>query len=224
MAQFLWIPWRLPKLNELLDQRGRVFRKKAGAARASQAAKPVSKVANGYSVLKKQWEATIALLASSRGFSVLPGCWDFSYLFLEPNPNFDPSNISAAAVKFIEDALVKDKRLQGDGWATVHSITSHFHQTDDKCPVSGVLLAVSNKPLELVELLDQAGVMIYAERFHRRQRSYASAADQRAQRDSGNSPLAREATSTPTEAPSGVRPRGSTEDGGGSAGPAAGDR
>jgi hypothetical protein len=116
--------------------------------------------------MKREWEGCIAMLARTRGFSVLPGCWDFTYLFVEPNSKFDPSNISAAAIKFIEDALVKDKRMEGDGWATVHSITSHF--TDHPGSIPGVLLAVNGEPVSRSAMIVQAETMSNAERFHRR--------------------------------------------------------
>lgn len=166
MAQFLWIPWRLPKLNELLDARIRVFTPKGGKSRGGATRKHVASLPNAYTVMKREWEGCIAMLARTRGFSVLPGCWDFTYLFVEPNAKFDPSNISAAAIKFIEDALVKDKRMEGDGWATVHSITSHFSTAPNAIP--GVLLGVSRGAIPLEELHKQAETMSNAERFHRR--------------------------------------------------------
>lgn len=166
MAQFLWIPWRLPKLNELLDARIRVYTPKGGKSRGGATRKHVASLPNAYTVMKREWEGCIATLARTRGFSVLPGCWDFTYLFVEPNGRFDPSNISAAAIKFIEDALVKDKRMEGDGWGTVHSITSHFVSTTTLAP--GVLLGVGKDAVNYHEMLRQAETMSNAERFHRR--------------------------------------------------------
>lgn len=169
LAQFLWIPWRLPKLNELLDARIRVFTPKGGKSRGGATRKHVASLPNAYTVMKREWEGCIAMLARTRGFSVLPGCWDFTYLFVEPNSKFDPSNISAAAIKFIEDALVKDKRMEGDGWATVHSITCLFEKVSpDCCSVPGVLLAIGDAPVELTAMAVQAMRMSNAERFHRR--------------------------------------------------------
>lgn len=170
MAQFLWIPWRLPKLNELLDARIRVYTPKGGKSRGGATRKHVASLPNAYTVMKREWEGCIAMLARTRGFSVLPGCWDFTYLFVEPNAKFDPSNISAAAIKFIEDALVKDKRMEGDGWGTVHSITCHFSNvsSETKATVPGVLLAVGAGPVSVDTMLQQAETMSNAERFHRR--------------------------------------------------------
>lgn len=226
MAQFFWIPWRLPKLNELLDQRGRVFRKSSGTKRVTRSGKPVSAQANGYSVMKKEWESCIALLARSRGFSVLPGCWDFTYLFVESDTEFDPSNISAAAIKFIEDALVKDKRMAGDGWATVHSIASHFTCTDGQLPIPGVLVAVDNKTTEREALIEQAGRMIHAERIHRRDRSRAATAQGAVRRElpSGNQPLGEAPAGAPETPGARVRAQRAAQDGRGSAGHDSGER
>lgn len=233
MAQFLWIPWRLPRLNEALDQRVRVFRKKSGAARASKSLKPATAMANGYSVLKKQWERDIWLLARARGFSVLPGCWDFTYLFVESDCRTDPSNISSVAVKFIEDALQGSKRdgrhplMAGDGWGTVHAIYTHFNKTTEAVPITGVLLGVANQLISKDEMMEQAGRMYYAERVSRRVNTAAAASTKGAQR--GGLPRRDqslgEAPTEPPPAPGArVRTERATEDGCGAANADSGER
>lgn len=44
------------------------------------------------------------------------------YELLERNKRRDPSNVAAAAVKFIEDALVSMAVLPGDGWNVIQGI------------------------------------------------------------------------------------------------------
>lgn len=210
LAQFLWIPWRLPKLNQLLDARGSIYTPK-GKKSTSGKTKHIRALPNGYSVMKKHWTSLLAMHMRTRGFSVLPGCWDFTYLFVEPNSKFDPSNISSAAIKFIEDALVKDKRMEGDGWATVHSITCYFAASKDLPP--GVLLAISDnsvaRPREN-ELLEQAETMSNAARFHRRQRTYAATsldnATERAAQRGGLPGSDQPVGEAPAEPPSPSRP------------------
>ena len=80
----IWIPGRLPSLNELLEYAGKKAR-----------GKPLRRLVPGkglvrtkwtkYSEEKQKWEAYIAAVANATGFDVDPGCWCFTYLFLEPN-------------------------------------------------------------------------------------------------------------------------------------------
>ncbi len=54
------------------------------------------------------------------------------YLWVEKNKRRDKDNI-AFAKKFIQDALVKEKVLENDGWAQIESWTDAF-TVDAQCP------------------------------------------------------------------------------------------
>ena len=128
----LWIPGRLPGLNELIEarmQRGKGLSTKG--KRWSQ-----------YSDIKRQCEERIALCARSQRFA--PNGKHFNYLFVEGSQRRDPSNISAGAVKMVEDGLQKAKLLDGDGWKHVEGDTRYFHH--DKL-FEGVCLIVQDCPV-----------------------------------------------------------------------------
>ena len=121
-----WIPGKLPSLNELLDERGRMVRTKAANVR----------VVRGGS-MKKTCEQKVFLRARMAEFwAPTAGFW--SYLFVESTRKRDPSNISAGAIKIIEDALVQGQLAPGDGWSGVLGIATHFlHDKNNE----GVLVA-----------------------------------------------------------------------------------
>lgn len=122
---FLWVPGRVPGLNELF------------AARLSTSPSHGSKIHNGYSRLKKEYSEKV-LLAAEEQCPDMPsqmGDW-FTYLVIEPSKRRDPSNICGAAVKLVEDGLQYAGLLSGDGWKNVGGFT--FYWTVDKEP--GVLV------------------------------------------------------------------------------------
>ena len=158
---FLWLPWQLPGMNELIDWRAVRF----SNGRKTRAVVPETKEKYGqnkYSVMKRKWGDSIALYARSRGFSVPSGCWHFSYLFVEQTQRKDPSNVAAGAVKLIEDGLVKGKVMDGDGWGTVNSL--HYYFLKDSPP--GVLLGLSETgAVARSEMVEQYKVMSHVERI-----------------------------------------------------------
>lgn len=104
----LWVPGRLPGLNELLN----------GKSQARNGW-------NAYNQTKQRWTASVILLSRVRGLSAVgPGYW--SYLCAEPNQKRDPLNIVAGAVKILEDALVKGGLLENDGWADVLGFVGYW--------------------------------------------------------------------------------------------------
>lgn len=116
----LWIAGRLPGLNELVA--ARMIRGRAVNARGKRWSK--------YSDIKRQCEERIALAAQSQRF--VPQGKHFNYLCVEPNQRRDPSNISAGAVKMIEDALVKAGLLGNDGWSHVEGDTRYYHYSPNE--------------------------------------------------------------------------------------------
>lgn len=94
----LWVPSRLPGLNDLLNAKG--------TTKGSW---------NGYNAQKCVWYGQVALLCRAKSIQRQePGYGTF--LFAEPNMKRDPDNIVAGGVKLLLDSLVGADVLPGDGW------------------------------------------------------------------------------------------------------------
>lgn len=93
---------------------------------------------NGYSDFKKKWQNIIAHHAFAQKFPAIESGY-FTYLFVEPNRQRNPSNVQAGAVKLIEDALVECKLMPNDGWKQVQGICGHMTVDDG----DGVLLVIT---------------------------------------------------------------------------------
>lgn len=99
---------------------------------------------NGYNQLKQEWSNKVCSHVVKVGFNVCKSAY-FHYLLVEPNMKRDPSNIAAAAAKFIEDGLIKAGVIENDGWKQVLGLQSyweHYKDTD-----GGVFLVMANQPL-----------------------------------------------------------------------------
>ena len=107
--QVLWIPGRLPGLNEL-------FRAKGVTAKRSDW--------NAYNQLKRDSQQRIVLLARSQLKPVKRA--RFEYEFHEPNKRRDPSNVASGAVKLVEDALQLAGIISNDGWKTIAGFSVSF--------------------------------------------------------------------------------------------------
>jgi hypothetical protein len=138
VTQFLWIPGKLPSLNEIIDARRRVWRVKG---------KPAG---DAYTKLKAAWSQRIGLYASQQRFRRVDFA-AFSYLCVEGDRRTDPSNRIAGAMKLIEDALQEAKLLAGDGWANVLAIETHWMLGE---PV-GVMVGCGEVAPTLVELTER---------------------------------------------------------------------
>lgn len=139
----LWLPVRLPGMNEILDAR---MSRGKGASSARQW--------NGYSTLKREWASKIKVLAFHRRFAFVERGY-FTYLFVEPNQRRDKSNVIAGGIKLIEDALVEAKIITNDGWGVVADIRPYVVCGSEE--KYGVLMAVrDDRVLELAEMLELA--------------------------------------------------------------------
>ncbi len=107
----LYIPGRLPGLNEILD--ARMERDTSGR---------YTKKWNAYSDMKESWTGHISIIAAHQKFLAVEGGF-FTYVWWEPNKMRDPSNFTAGGRKLIEDALQGCNRLRGDGWKHVKGFT-----------------------------------------------------------------------------------------------------
>ena len=97
----MWVPGRLPGLNELLREKANVHGRW-----------------NGYNEIKCQWYGQIQLLARAKQVD-RQGPGFATFLFVEPNAKRDPDNIVAGGVKLLLDSLVGSGVLLGDGWTHV---------------------------------------------------------------------------------------------------------
>lgn len=102
----MWIPERLPGLNELIGQ----LNTRGGR--------------HAYNALKTSTEGMIGKVAQDQGFCPEGTFW--GYLFVEPSRKRDPSNVSGGGVKLIEDALQRAQILPNDGWKNVRCVTVSF--------------------------------------------------------------------------------------------------
>ncbi len=125
----LWVPGKFPSLNEIIDAKRTVF---TGTGKRRP---------DGYSKLKKAWTQTIRIHALQQRFQRVTTAAHFTYLCVEEDKRRDPSNVLAGAIKLLEDALQEAGLIDGDGWAHVRSIRSHWVVGE---PV-GVMLGVDTE-------------------------------------------------------------------------------
>lgn len=103
MTAALWVPGKLPGLNDLIA-----------------AAKGHGGRGWGYSKLKREWTDTVMLLAKARRLPSFQRV-RIGFLWVEQSRRRDPDNIAAGGRKLILDGLVKAGVLPEDGWAEVES-------------------------------------------------------------------------------------------------------
>lgn len=112
--QILFIPGRLPGLNDLI----RTAKVRRGAWSL-------------YQQTTANWHRTIALLARAQGLAPVGRAF-LSFTWLEANRRRDPSNVAAAGQKYIEDALQKAGILANDGWRHIAGYAHHFGVKPDQ--------------------------------------------------------------------------------------------
>lgn len=95
----LWIPGRLPGLNELIA-----------------AAKGAGGTGRAYSRLKRDWTNTIHLLARAAKLGRAPTPAFLRFVWVEPNRRRDPDNFCAGGRKLLLDGLVAAGVFSDDGW------------------------------------------------------------------------------------------------------------
>jgi hypothetical protein len=109
--QTLWVPGKLPGLNELIG-----------------AAKGAGGTGRAYSRLKRNWtEAVWALAKAARLAPYDPGARVYmGFVWYEADRRRDMDNIAAGGRKLILDGLVKAGVLATDGWGGVAGWTDSF--------------------------------------------------------------------------------------------------
>lgn len=121
VASSIWLPFKFPHLNAIILEASTVRKVKTRTGKEVQVSK--------YTETKHRWTSIIKAWARQKGFEVLPGCWNFTYLCVDDTKRKDPGNILAGAVKIIEDALVDASIMENDGWGQVNSIHGYFAHT-----------------------------------------------------------------------------------------------
>ncbi len=106
--QRLWIPGRLPGLNEII-----AAAKGAGG--------------RGFAYAKMKRELGDTVWATAKAARLQPVVLArLAFRWVEKDRRRDPDNVSSAGRKFILDGLVKAGVLQGDGWAHVAGWSDAF--------------------------------------------------------------------------------------------------
>lgn len=132
----LWIPGKMPNLNDIITAKLHVF---VPPALRGQPFMP-SKLPNEYNNLKKRWHAIIDRLCTEQDFDC-PPCGYFNFVCVEENKRRDKDGVGAGAQKFIQDALVARGSLINDGWKSILDYRHFFHVDPEK---NGVYLIVTD--------------------------------------------------------------------------------
>jgi hypothetical protein len=123
LRQTLWIPDRLPGLNEVIA---------AAKGRGGR----------GHAYAKMKRDLGEFVWANAKAARLRPvRRARLHFLWVEKDRRRDPDNVSSAGRKFILDGLVKAGVLPGDGWAAIESWSDTF-TVDAKHGVAVTILEV----------------------------------------------------------------------------------
>jgi hypothetical protein len=126
----LWIPGKMPGLNELIAAA------KGSGGRGAR-----------YAKLKRQWTTTVWALALKARLPAFPGRVSLRFEWLERDKRRDPDNVAAGGRKLILDGLVTAGVLRGDGWKFIDVWSDSFGLAGSK-PLHngepGCLVTLSN--------------------------------------------------------------------------------
>jgi hypothetical protein len=114
----IWIPKRVPSLNDLLLA-------KSTSRRVKVKGKPPRRV-DRYNEIKKTWADVVAVFVRQQLFcprGLCVGRCAVHFDLIEPDKRRDPDNIASAASKLILDGLVKCGTLKGDGWEYISKLS-----------------------------------------------------------------------------------------------------
>lgn len=109
LAAQLWIPGKLPGLNDLIA-----------------AAKGTGGRGIMYAKLKREWTSVVWAEAKRQRLPAFPGRVVMAFRWLEEDKRRDPDNVAAGGRKLINDGLVLAGVLKGDGWRFMQSWTDRF--------------------------------------------------------------------------------------------------
>lgn len=123
LRQTLWIPGRLPGLNEVIA-----------------AAKGAGGRGHAYARMKRDLGELVWATAKAARLRPITRA-RLHFLWVEKDRRRDPDNVSSAGRKFVLDGLVKAGVLPGDGWAAIESWSDTF-TVDAKHGVAVTILEV----------------------------------------------------------------------------------
>lgn len=140
-----FIKGKIPSFNELVFARAIQSPKKFSWLLSKKPNKKKSGYAfNEYNKIKQDWTEKVSSAVKKQGFIPVKSC-HFHYLIIENTVKRDPSNIVSAAIKFCEDALMKCKVIENDGWKNVLGIRPYWLL--DREGTAGIFLVMANEPL-----------------------------------------------------------------------------
>lgn len=146
-----FVPGKVPSLNDLLDAKSKnqpilrsiIMRQRPKKGKGDGARYSL------YNDIKQDWSSrTIHALGAP--FVRVEGCY-FGYVIVEETLKRDPSNVCSAAIKFIEDGLVKAGAIPNDGWGNVLGIRMTVIHRPGRPP--GVYVVMSDTLLLESELV-----------------------------------------------------------------------
>lgn len=108
LVQHLWVPGRLPGLNEVIA-----------------AAKGRGGKGHAYAAMKRTVGEMIWAYAKSARLQPVKRA-RLEFRWIEKDRRRDPDNVSSAGRKFVLDALVTAGVLPGDGWAAIAGWSDSF--------------------------------------------------------------------------------------------------
>jgi hypothetical protein len=129
MVQRLWIPEKMPGMNQILHARG-VVQRGRGSARG-----------NAYNTMKRKWHKKIRALCLEQRIHPVEAA-EFRFTWYEPDRRRDPDNISSGGRKIILDSLVAAEILPGDGWRNVRGFREEFVASSGLIGVAVEILAI----------------------------------------------------------------------------------
>lgn len=116
----LWIPGRLPGLNEIID-----------------ASKGAGGTGRKYAAIKRKLTNDIALLAKVAKLGQFRRLF-IEFYWREKDRRRDPDNVAAGGRKFAIDGLVAAGVIRNDGWTEIAGWSDRFQVSDEP----GVLLCL----------------------------------------------------------------------------------
>lgn len=140
-----FVAGKVPSLNDLLEARGAqaptirsiIMRRRPGKAKSLGARFDL------YNEIKQDW-AHRTVHALPLPYVRVPAAY-FGYVIVEETLKRDPSNVCSAAIKFIEDGLVKAGVIPNDGWKNVLGIRMVCIHRPGRDP--GVYVVMSSEAL-----------------------------------------------------------------------------
>lgn len=152
-----WVAGKVPSLNDLIDAKGT----RAPVIRSIIMRQRPKKGQRGggfdlYNDIKQDWTARTIRAVGSPFVRCLSAY--FGYVVVEETTRRDPSNVCSAAIKFIEDGLVKAGVIPNDGWGNVLGIRPVCIHRPGREP--GVYVVMSDRRIDEDDL-----VLHYEESF-----------------------------------------------------------